>query len=414
MQDPRRTLPPTMLRAVGAALVLVVAAIIALANIGMGAAEDGDEQEESSEALQPTEIVADIPEGYGELFPFDWGGGSLYHLKGRLATMGCMANTLWFHDGGEWRGYNQYNVPSTLTQEFRDRYAEFVPPGRLYATCFRICEFSYAEYGSKPCYTLDLLHQLGVFATDRIPIDYTPRCTRNFAPLVAGAVLPMLPLLPETCVMRVTSDMTTVRGAAGGFFSLFVGWSGAFYPISVPIVAIYSESDYLTRKWSSAREKYPEVKLLATEIHELCHANQAWHITQGMHTDVVLEPREHSAAQLAPLWAADTDAGSEFTQLTGFAIGADGEWVLPSDSVYRTIYSKNPNELAAELCMIRIVEILGGENKYRYVYWSADDAAYKWQAEPIAFDADVYLTPEIRRWLETWVLLPDLAGQSDD
>ena len=64
--------------------------------------------------------------------------------------------------------------------------------------------------------------------------------------------------------------------------------------------------------------------------------------------------------------------------------------------------------------MIRIVEILGGENRYRYVYWSTDDDVWTWQAEPIEFDADVYLTPEIRRWLETWVLLPDLAGQSDD
>lgn len=409
MQDTRRTLPPTMLRALAAALVLVAAAIIALANIGMGAAEEGEEQEEASEVLQPTEIVADIPEGYGELFPFDWGGGSLYHLKGRLATMGCMTNTLWLHDGGEWRGYNQYQVPSTLTQEFRDQYAEFVPSGRLYATCFRICEFSYAEYGSKPCYTLESLYPQG-FATSRFSIDHVPRCTRDFTPIVAEVVLPVLPLLPETCIMRVTSDM--VRGAGGNAFSVFSGGSGVFYPNSVSIVVIFSESDYLTREWSSAREKFPEVRLLATELHELCHVNQDRHIAQGMHTDVVLEGNHH-LLELQRLWV-DTEAGTEFVRLTGFAVSADGEWALPADSVYRTIYSTLPKELAAELCMIRIVEMLGGENKYRYFYWSTDDDSYKWQAEPIEFDADVYLTPEIRRWLETWVLLPDLAGQSDD
>ena len=273
MQDTRRTLPLTALRALAAALVLVAAAIIALANVGVGAAEDGDEQEEASEALQPTEIVADIPEGYGELFPFDWGGGSLYHLKGRLATMGCMANTLWLHDGGEWRGYNQYQVPSTLTQEFRDQYAEFVPPGRLYATCFRICEFSYAERGTElPCYTLEFMHQQGYFATLRFPIEHAPRCTRNFASIVAQVALPVLPLLPETCIMRVTHDMVT--GATGSALVVFISAGGTYYPVSVPIVVIYSESDYLTREWSSAREKYPEVRLLATELHELCHINQ--------------------------------------------------------------------------------------------------------------------------------------------
>lgn len=408
MQAPRRKLSPTVLRALAAALVLVAAASIALAHVGMGAAEDGDEQEESSEALQPTEVVADIPEGYGELFPLDWGGGSLYHLKGRLATMGCMANTLWLHDGDEWRGYNQYQVPSTLTQKFRDQYAEFVPPGRLYATCFRICEFSYAEYGSKPCYTPEFMHQQGWLETSKFPIEHTPRCTRDFAPIVAEAALPVLPLLPETCIMRVTNDMMT--GAAGYAPGVFVGVSGVFYPISWPIVEILSASDYLMREWSSAREKFSEVRLLGLELHEICHVQQDWHIAQGMHTDVILEG-DHQRA-FHRLWF-DTDAGIEFIQLTGFSVGADGEWVLPSDSVYRTIYSTVPTELAAELCMFRIVEIIGGENKYRYLYWSTDDASYKWQAEPIEFDADVYLMPEIRRWLETWVLLPDLAGQSD-
>ena len=45
--------------------------------------------------LQPTQIVADIPEEYDTMFDLHWGGGSLYHLKGRLATMGCTVNAIW-------------------------------------------------------------------------------------------------------------------------------------------------------------------------------------------------------------------------------------------------------------------------------------------------------------------------------
>ena len=415
MQDPRRTLPTTMLRAVGAALVLVVAAIIALANIGMGAAEDGDEQEESSEALQPTEIVADIPEGYGELFPFDWGGGSLYHLKGRLATMGCMANTLWFHDGGEWRGYNQYQVPSTLTQEFRDQYAEFVPPGRLYAACFRICEFSYAEYGSKPCRTLDSMRQSGSFERFPHPIDHSTQCTRDFTSIVAASALSVLPLLPELCVMRAELSQYSTRGNAKNPFVGYHHGDGEhhYYPSNVPIVVIWAPSDFLTRG-DQAEQRRSETFLLRVEVHELCHGNQHWHIAQGLRTDVVLAKSGGSSkGRFDRLWV-DTEAGNEFVQITGFTVSADDEWALPTDSVYQTIYSSSPRELGAEICMMRIFEQMEHENLYRYLYWSTDDDSFQWRAETIEFNADIYLTPEIRRWLETWVLLPGLAGQSDD
>ena len=369
MQDPRRKLPPTVLRALAAALVPVAAVIIALANVGMGAAEEGDEQEEASEVLQPTEIVADIPEGYGELFPLDWGGGSLYHLKGRLATMSCMANTLWLHDGGEWRGYNQYNVPSTLTQEFRDQYAEFVPPGRLHATCFRICEFSYAEHEPKPCETLDSLRQRS--------------CTRDFAPVVTEAVRPMLPLLPETCIVRTTG--IGLAGYAPTPFVLYGPSPRYLLPTKVPYIEVNS---------------FFTASQLSTELHELCHINQHWYTAQRLRTDVVMVAGPLRIFET--LWV-NTEAGTKFIQLTGF-MGADGNWALPDDSVYRdpewTYGEFYPTELSAELCSLLIYERLDLETDRPFA-----------DAE---FDYDRYLTPEIRHWLETWMLLPELTGQSDD
>lgn len=410
MRDARRTLPPSILWAVGAALVLAVAVIAALADIRTGAAEGGGEQEDSPGGLQPTEIVADIPEGYGELFPLEWGGGSLFHLKGRLATMGCMANTLYLHDGGEWHAYNQYDLPSAFTREFRSRYAEFVPPGRLYATCFRICEFSYAEHGSKTCFTLDLLREHN-FINVPYPIDDTTSCTRDFTPIVADAVLPALPVLPEACIMRQPHDWDK----RGWYRPIFVGYYDnvhpVYWPSNVPFTVVYSPSDYLAQARNQAEARKRETILLHIEVHELCHINQQWHIAEGLQTDVVLTFDANdgsSSSRFRRLWL-HTAAGTEFARLTGFVADADYEYELPTESVYRTLYSINPSELAAELCMTYIFERIDWENFYTYWYFNQDKSLYGRRQEPVEFDVDLYLTPEIRRWLETWVVLPELA-----
>jgi len=399
MQDTRRTLPPTMLRALAAALVLAVAAIIALANVGMGVAEDGDEQEESSEALQPTEIVADIPEGYGELFPLDWGGGSLYHLKGRLATMGCMANTLWLHDGGEWRGYNQYQVPSTLTQEFRDQYAEFVPPGRLYATCFNICEFKIPGQSETCPSTIENFLENTRYSSRFHPLDKGVLCTRDFDPIVAARVLPVLPILPNTCIVR--QEAPFVAGEAERLFrGLHSQW---IEPSIIPsIITIYAPSDYV------AAQRPFRIRLYA-EMHEMCHINQNWHVASGLQTGDPQPPQVEGDN----IWI-ESPAAQELILLVGFYRHDDDGWALPTGSIYTQVYSANPVELAAELCQMYLFAQIGLDSGYRHRSYDNRRGRFDWRSEPIEFDVDMYLTPEIRRWLETWMLLPDLAGQSDD
>ena len=49
----------------------------------------------SASAIQPTQVIADIPQEYNEVFSLQWGGGSLYQLKQRLATMSCIVDTIW-------------------------------------------------------------------------------------------------------------------------------------------------------------------------------------------------------------------------------------------------------------------------------------------------------------------------------
>ena len=97
-------------------------------------------------SLQPTQIITeqDIPKQYNQVFQMEWGGGSLLHLKGRLATMGCIADTIWVYDNNQWHPYNQYQVPHTLDiiQSFKNQYSDYIPPTTIYADCTNICEFN--------------------------------------------------------------------------------------------------------------------------------------------------------------------------------------------------------------------------------------------------------------------------------
>ena len=87
------------------AVALLAAVGVSIFLAGGISADEGNAEAEPAAALQPTEVAAEIPDGYGELFPLEWGGGSLLHLKGRLATMGCIADTIWVWDQNKWHPY---------------------------------------------------------------------------------------------------------------------------------------------------------------------------------------------------------------------------------------------------------------------------------------------------------------------
>ena len=125
-----------------AAALLAAAGLLATLSASVSA-DENNIGSEVARALQPTEVIAEIPEAYNEIFELQWGGGSLYQLKGRLATMGCIADTIWVHDNDKWHPYNQYQIPSTLNEQFITQYAQLIPAGTLYASCYDICDFDY-------------------------------------------------------------------------------------------------------------------------------------------------------------------------------------------------------------------------------------------------------------------------------
>ena len=385
---------------------ILAAALVAALLVAAALADDGEDApaDPTLTALQPTQIVADIPEGYGRLFPLRWGGGSLYHLKGRLATMGCVANTLFLYDNDRWWAYNQYQVPQAhpTNQEFREAYEQFVPPTTLHADCYRICEFTqtrpesewrwrYIEPNSRECLSYEYVRGKNFYVNEQRfggAIDDETPCDDDFDPRVQERVLPVLPVVPEVCIVRQQDGGGGYRGLA------------SFMTINGPPVVIVWESRnlYLYR---TSEER--DLASLHMEIHELCHINQAWQWIQHM------APDYRRTVYSFIYYFEDSPQGQEFRNLLGFE-QFGSRWRVPTDSVYRVdgIYSPNfPMELSAELCAMYLLDMMGMRSVYDYQKFSGSGDGYL-EVPVRRVDVNKYLTPEVRAWLEEWMILPQI------
>lgn len=370
--------------------VIALAVLAALALTGAAIADDGEQAAVTPAPLQPTQVVAEIPEGYNQLFPLQWGGGSLFQLKSRLATMGCIANTIWNYDDDRWHSYNQYEVPSTLNADWLAAYGEFVPAGSLFATCFDVCEFNYfdAPRGDIPCASLaDFRESGGLRGLGRYPIDDSTECTGDFDKRVNAHVLPSMPLYPSVCIFR--PSVPSAAGYAVYPFAQLVG--GGYYPIGPSFVVVYKHSA------PDQHAEFNRAVTLGVEIHELCHTNQHYHFVEQMRPDQLI------TGTYGPLAAwLTTKPGSSFIDLVGFAQDAGGDWSLPDDTMITDIYGlDDPLELAAELCTLYFLDRMGEQSLYEVNDIISGSATI--------FDPTRYLTDEIVEWIETWVALPEIV-----
>ena len=371
------------------AMALLAAASLLAASMAGISADEGDGEAPAEPALQPTQVVAEIPEEYGALFPLEWGGGSLLHLKGRLATMGCIADTLWVYDNNKWNPYNQYQVPHTLQiiKDFKQTYTEYIPPTTVYADCTNICEF-----GGRECLSFDENREQNDNYAHRSffkisPLTDSDSCTTDFNPKVTSQVLPNLPTRPDTCI--VTKQKNNGRGVSGLAIDDNIN--------TPPFIALFDESTpYRTST------EHTDI-LLKKEIHELCHINQNWYWLQQ------LEFNSYSRYYGALLQFPDFPHGQTFIDLVGYKKNTNRDWILPTNSVYRDIYSKDPIELAAELCSMYLLERMGERSNYDYQRYNY--GGYGFRRVPVrTTNVNKYLTPQIREWLETYMILPNLAN----
>ena len=339
--------------------------------------------------LQPTQIIADIPESYDTMFKLQWGGGSLIHFKGRLATMGCIVNNIQFTDTTTNRTYtyNQYNTNSTdqTNQQFLAIFEQFLPAGVFSVDCYDICEFrdkecvSFEEMNERQRGYVSNFERLGF----NISIANLP-CTNDFNPKVTNQVFPILPLIPNVCI--ITKQLNDGGGLEG----------------VVPVITI-NTPQFITifddKTPYRNNEEYATIRL-KIEIHELCHINQNWQqvrllrSSQGYYNQYNASYFEHS------------QYGKEFIDLIGFTSFGS----LPFDIIYRYIYSKSPVELSAELCSMYLLDKIGERSSYDYVTYNGG-IYYK---VPIRnFDTSKYLTPEVVEWLETYMILPSIERDAE-
>ena len=340
--------------------------------------------------LQPTQIVAEIPEEYDTLFDLQWGGGSFLHLKGRLATMGCMANNISFTDpetNTEYT-YNQYTTRSTdpTNQQFLTEYEQFIPANTLTADCYNVCEF-----GGERCLSFDeLREQKNVELTQqltRLRQNKEIVCTDDFHPLVKEKVLPILPIRPDTCIVRAENkNRSAIRGVA------FTSFNNG-----VPVIIV---SDARSGAYRSNTTEHSDI-LLSVEIHELCHINQQWHWAQHLALDKSVDFSYNKRW----MYLHDSVHGKEFIEIVDYRYNAQH---LPVDSPYRDIYSPNPTELSAELCAMYLIGKIGATQSYNYDKWDSYRGSFV--EVPIRdFDTSKYLTPEVVEWLENYMMLPDVS-----
>ena len=356
--------------------------------------------------LQPTQIVAQIPEEYDTLFELQWGGGSLLHLKGRLATTGCMVNNISYTDPETNREYtyNQYTTsPNASTnRQFPQRYEQFLPAGTLTADCYNVCEF-----GDERCLSFDELReqegnfkehfaQVPILRLKNFEIDETTPCTRNFHPTIQEHILPLLPIRPDACFVLKENISTSLNstGGTGGYT-----W---YRSVNAPPFFVKIDNSSL---WYRETQEYTDLALI-TEIHELCHMNQNYQQVQGLSIE--------QGFNNGHLWFKNSPQGKAFIEMTGFIDLGYWQWRLSYNNIYRDIYSKNPIELSAELCSMYLLDKIGATQRYKYKKWESRGGGYfEWTPTP-NFNLNTYLTPEIRQWLETYMILPDVENTEED
>lgn len=355
------------------------------------------------------ELRASVPEETGAVFPIEWGGGSLYDLKRRLAVRGCMLDQLWLIENGRWVGYAQYSYPISRQTRFLSRYEDELPAGRMYASCFDICSFEYASaagaaYDSRCRYAATELSDSGN--------DASAVCTRGFDPRLAEAVLPVLPTRPDLCIVRVEFEAEPEVwrdryeiGVSGVLIQQYdhasfqrrgeTWWE--IYPNRQPFVLVTLPTN--PPGWRAAGVR---TLALHAEAHELCHANQEWMLLQSMN-------QFRRVAAPFDEWWLESEAGLAFIEALDFEQASDGSWSL--DPRYRPLYrfvygADRPAELAAELCAVHLLERINEHSAYSAALYDGGRGQFFWREAPVSFVHATLLPAPVRDWLVRYAVLP--------
>ena len=404
---PQPTYPPLTMRRPNAWFLAIIAALIAAAALAI--TTDRATADEPAGALLETQIAGDIESAERQTTPLQWGGGSLYRLKMRLATKGCILDLVWAYDtpSRTWYFYNQYHIPYSFNESFLKRFGTFIPAGTIWVQCFDRCEFSddgsyanpdtgRAPSGEKDCVSFweFALWSDGTTGYTRFQ-ELEHRCTYDFHSILKEKLFPILPIIPGLCIIR--SD------GGGGGSGLYIGTSShhgveAFYdPSGFSNRNLFARWQYYidvavnSQTLNNFSSRSPEAFMvnwnIATEVHEICHAFEDWNVWQMVPSADRIDSSSDYYRNNRYTFA--------FDEAVGFEKDEVGLYILPKDHIYNDVYGGNGGELFAELCML-----------YAFEKMELPNAMYSIGYPDSNYTYDDYLTPKIRAFFDEWVFLP--------
>ena len=317
-----------------------------------------------------------------------YGAGSFYQLISRLSIEGCEVINLQIDD-------LEYDFRHTNTQNsaFEGRYDSHISPGsRVMVQCVDHCDMVYA--GSNASDSLVRYAEQQEDLRCR-PFEIRPElitessdCKTDWPELFAR-LFQYIPLFQDLCWIESDASAKGFRevGRLGAVHGN-VGFLGEAVVLSHFRAEIHlidrNEIDLNTPWWSF------------TMIHEFCHVHQNWYVLKQQIDHAYLNGAPHlvegRSRNSSDIWF-DTEMAHEFIALTGFVQKPGGSWKLSGNSVKaRTSHvAESPIELSADVCALYMTKRLAPDHLRGYD----------------RFTRPPYLTEELERWVEQYVVLPE-------
>ena len=318
-----------------------------------------------------------------------YGGGSFYQLISRLSVEGCDVINLQV-DGLEY----DFRYTNTQNSGFENEYESHISGGsRANVQCSDHCDIVYAG-SNAPDYLVRFIEEQEDLRCR--PLQIRPElitgssdCKTDWPELLSRLFL-YIPVFQDLCWIESVASIQGFRELGGqtGAVHANVAFVGTAVVLSVFRPEIHlldrNEIDVNTAMWSF------------TMIHEVCHVHQNWYVLKQQIDDSYLNSTPYLVAERtrnsSDIWY-DTEMAREFIDLTGFVQRQDGSWKLSGDKVRaRTSHvAEDPIELSADVCALYMIKRL-----------IPDDLDLL-----DSYTKPTYLTEELERWVEQYVVLPE-------
>ena len=384
----------TMLLAAVLAVVALCALFVMVTSHSSTASADSGGT--NTTPLGATQISGDLPSPEANWSGFiQWGGGTLLQFTARMAVNGCDVSRLWVWDRGT-RSYTGYffDEPTFQNTSFTRKYPYRIPASTIWTVCAPMIDriYGYPSLTESERSSASAMKKGAQYPVSNLFDPLVNECGDHWNSLVKSQILSFLPVEQRLCAVPFER-----QGLSGGLLPA----GASYYQFGIDLHGDRNSSNGEVNRFA-VHTQQPAIGLnrdpdrpvndhVASELHELCHANQVWHITKTAFANDNLPklfPDDLSIPYLS-----HTPYMKRFIATVGFRRTSSGEWTLPKDSPFaKGIYGEdNPVELAAELCSMYAMQTLGIHGTFK------TDAYIK-----------RHLTDDVVRWLEDYIfVLPE-------